>query len=341
MSSLSVSLDTIERTKRAIMRSINSVKNEVLASLLENPSEEVFHRLNALIDEWKILLTKLSDNTEEMLETIDLSDLAPEEVESKEAEITNVLSAARIECAKAKGKFGVMVENFQRTKTPTQNVRQSLSGLNNSLLDDTKLSPFVKLPDLPVPKFDGDIKNFNEWFSLFMETIDKNPALTPVRKLFYLKQAMIGEAKHLLKDFRLEDTMYPIALQYVRDRYYNKRAIISGHFKDVAEFPAITVRNLRESLDKLNAIVRGIRICDIDTEKMSPLISYLVVIKLPERIRTDWENSVLDHSTYPAFQLLSTYLQNCVFVTESMHFEPARRNIARVRTSVEKLSDKP
>ncbi len=117
--------------------------------------------------------------------------------------------------------------------------------------------------------------------------------------------------------------------------------IISCHFKYLVEFPAITVQNLRKSLDKLNAIVRGIRICNIDTEKMWPLITYLVVIKLLERIRTVWENSVLHHSIYPSFQLLSTYLQNRVSVIESMHFEPACRNIGcACTTSVEKPSDK-
>lgn len=52
---------------------------------------------------------------------------------------------------------------------------------------------------------------------------------------------------------------------------------------------------------------------------MSPLIAYIVVRKLPERIRTDWENSHSDYSTYASFEPLAAFLQNRCFAYESVH----------------------
>lgn len=120
--------------------------------------------------------------------------------------------------------------------------------------------------------------------------------------------------------------MYELAYQYVIDRYYNKRAIIAEHFRDLLDLPAITLGSLRETLDKINAIVRGIKTCGLDTAKMSPLITYIIVRKLPEKLRTDWENSNHDYSTYPSFDPLAKFLNNRCFAYETVASSETRKN---------------
>ena len=91
--------------------------------------------------------------------------------------------------------------------------------------------------------------------------------------------------------------------------------------------PTIQNAALRETSNKVNAIIRGLKAAGIDTDKMSPIIAYLVVIKLPDRPRSDWENSQLDYTTYPSFSALNTFLQNRCFVIESMNTEPKAKKV--------------
>lgn len=77
-------------------------------------------------------------------------------------------------------------------------------------------NPMVKLPNIPVPKFNGDIKQFTEWFPLFDVMINSNENLKPIQKLYFLKQAMVDNVRYLLQDFRFDDGMYENVFQFVK-----------------------------------------------------------------------------------------------------------------------------
>lgn len=83
------------------------------------------------------------------------------------------------------------------------------------------------------PKLDGNFKNVMEWHSLFEAMIDSNDALKPIKKLYFLKQAMIGDVKNLLHDYDLQSGTYKEAWEFVENRFYNKRAIYGDHFSDL------------------------------------------------------------------------------------------------------------
>lgn len=84
---------------------------------------------------------------------------------------------------------------------------------------------------------------------------------------------MVGNARHLLLDFQLDDGMYEDSFNFVKNRFYNKRAIITARYS--------------ATLDKINTINRDLKVCGLDVPKMSPLITYIVVTKLPEKLRSD------------------------------------------------------
>ena len=195
--------------------------------------------------------------------------------------------------------------------------RQSLS---ISRSDVASASGSTGLPAIQVPKFDGDYRNFSEWSSLFDALVDSKTHLEPVEKLHYLKTALRTEgAKHLLKDLPLEGKMYQEAYSYVKGRYVNKRATIATYFDELLNFAQISMPTLRTSLDKMHAIIRGLRACDLNVEQMSPLITFIFLSKFPRELRVEWENSHLDYSTYPSFDPLAKFLQNRCLAYESMN----------------------
>lgn len=145
----------------------------------------------------------------------------------------------------------------------------------------------AKLPDINVPKFHGDIDGYLEWQSLYEAMVHSNDSLKPQQKMFYLKDAMTGRASMVLKDYPVDGDLYQSAYDHVKNRYFNRRKIIETHFRTLFDLPVINSSNLRESFDKVQATVRGLKSCNIDVLKMSPMIAYTLVRKLPERIRQD------------------------------------------------------
>lgn len=70
----------------------------------------------------------------------------------------------------------------------------------------------------------------------------------------------------------------------------------------------ITFKTLQQSLYKVSSTVHGLKMCGIEVEKMSSFITYDVASKLPERLKTDLENSVTDNTKYPHFNSLASLL---------------------------------
>lgn len=312
-------MESLERSQRFHIRQIKMIKAEIDTLFAENASEEIAFRITAYLDNWKIILAELRDTINDILEITEFTGKTPAQIEEAEAKLTKAYSSSFLEYGAAKGKVNAM---FARLSKPSE-LTQPRQSLNSSIITEgTVGQALVKLPDISVPKFDGKMKNFTEWHSLFSAMVDQNDSLKPVQKLYFLKQAMTGDAATLLKDHSIQDGAYESAFKYIEERYYNRRALIATHFHDLLELPNITFATLRESLDRVNAIIRGLKICNMQTEKMSPLIVFTIVRKLPEQLRIDWENSLHDYSTYPSFDSLANFLQNRCFAYES-HYPDA------------------
>ncbi|XKL69661.1 hypothetical protein PGB90_007430 [Kerria lacca] len=208
-------------SKTTTLSSLNCVKRSIVRQL-RTAIMMITEALVAHLDMYKENVQILKNTIDEILDATDFK--GKTELQIKIAE-------------------NMLTDEWQQALTSTVRV-----SLNASLVGDGNVAyPLVKLPNIPVPKFDDNIKNFTEWRSLFEVMIDRNKNLKPMQKLYYLKQSMTADAKNLLHDFTLEE---------------------------------------------------------LDVDKMLPLITYLIVTKLPSQIRQDWENSNLDYSTYPLFDKL-------------------------------------
>ncbi|KYN15991.1 hypothetical protein ALC57_11770 [Trachymyrmex cornetzi] len=87
----------------------------------------------------------------------------------------------------------------------------------------------VKLPDIELPKFDG---SYNKWISfreLFESLIDADPSLPAVKKLHYLRLALIGDAATIINLLEITGNNYVIAWNLLKQRYENKRLIVEHH----------------------------------------------------------------------------------------------------------------
>lgn len=80
--------------------------------------------------------------------------------------------------------------------------------------------PRVKLPQLELPRFDGDIRQWPAFKNIFYASVD-NTDLPVVNKLQYLKSALKGEAAGLITSLLITDDNYQKALE-ILSKSYNK-----------------------------------------------------------------------------------------------------------------------
>lgn len=307
------SYPALERSKRAVLRALTKTKADVLAATEENPSSELVQKIVSLLEVWKENLAKLDGIDMRLLEAIDeMENLSVDAINKLEDNITKDKIESERDFALARGQVYAMKERLQQSGV----LRQSL---NSSTVTTAEVTHHAgpKLPDIPVPRFDGAVTNFTEWYAMFNATIHNNTRLSDIQKLYFLRQAMVGRATDVLKDYPVSDDVYPEAYKHVEERFFNKRVIITNHFSEIVDLPVIQYTNIRESLDKVNAIIRGLKVCGVDTAKMSPMFTFLVTRKLPDRLRTEWETTNKDYSTYPSFEPLATFLSNRCFAYES------------------------
>lgn len=69
----------------------------------------------------------------------------------------------------------------------------------------------TKLPNIDLPKFDGNYEQCIPFRDLFTSLIASNAAIAPVQKLHYLRSALSGDAAKIIALLKIEDDSYKIA----------------------------------------------------------------------------------------------------------------------------------
>ncbi len=337
MSGDKAKLANLQRNQRALLRRIHGAQVAVEEALAQNPSEPIAYKAKALLGVHEQALTELKELSEDIAEATDIKGKTETEIDTIDQAVWAEYAQIEQIHADLQGKVSLLFNSLKTAMTPPGRM-----SVNRSFNDSGDVAhPLVRLPDIKVPTFDGNLENYTDWRAIFEVMVWNNEALTPVQRLYFLKQAMVGSAKELLKDFRLEDAMANEAWAYVNEKYYNRRIIIASHFRRLLNLTAITMSNLRESLDRVGAIIRGLKVCDIAVEKMSPFISFIINQKLPEALRLDWENSYLDTSSYPPYDELLKFLQRRCFAYESSKGDPTvRANEAQKASTRKENPDK-
>ncbi|CAG7819526.1 unnamed protein product, partial [Allacma fusca] len=80
----------------------------------------------------------------------------------------------------------------------------------------------VKLPDLVVPVFHGELEKWTSFYDLFSASIHSQSGLRPSQKLQYLKSSLKGEAESIISHLSITDSNYAEAWQLLKDRFDNK-----------------------------------------------------------------------------------------------------------------------
>ncbi|XP_068234278.1 uncharacterized protein [Palaemon carinicauda] len=86
----------------------------------------------------------------------------------------------------------------------------------------------VKLPKLELPKFCGEVTQWQSFWDQYTSHIDATD-LPVVSKFTYLLSLLEGDAKNVVKRLSHTTANYPVACKLLKERYYKPERIIFAH----------------------------------------------------------------------------------------------------------------
>uniref|UniRef100_A0A914NI52 CCHC-type domain-containing protein n=1 Tax=Meloidogyne incognita TaxID=6306 RepID=A0A914NI52_MELIC len=141
----------------------------------------------------------------------------------------------------------------------------------------------TRLPELKMDPFYGDPKKWTTFWQLFSANIDSRP-MDNIRKMSYLLTFLRGPAKDLVAGFVLTNENYNRALDLLKSRYGNSRAITEALEAELMNLtpPNDSSHSLRAFVDSVERICRQLEA--FGTMDQSPFVSTVIKTKLPQSI---------------------------------------------------------
>ncbi|XP_071580244.1 uncharacterized protein [Temnothorax nylanderi] len=165
-----------------------------------------------------------------------------------------------------------------------------------------------KLPEAPLPTFNGKYENWLSFKNAFHNMIGSQSDLSDVDKLHYLKSALIAEAANKIKIFAIDGMNYVKAWELLERSYEVKRILISRHLSLIINLPAIdqeTTSGLSKLADDAQQHVASLNALGVS---LSPeIIVHLLESKLPKNTLEKWE-ATLERDEFPNLDLLYEFL---------------------------------
>lgn len=175
---------------------------------------------------------------------------------------------------------------LQNTQVNAQPIVQSEPGIR----------PIVKLPNIELPKFDGNYERWIPFRDLFESLIASNNALPSVQKLHYLRSALTGEAAKVISSLEITNDNYVIAWNLLKQRFENKRLIVQYFIQMLIDIPVITKESyadLRQLVDNISQYTQSLMKLGQPVESWSTIIIHIVLPKIDKRsIKTSHYRSV-------------------------------------------------
>ena len=151
------------------------------------------------------------------------------------------------------------------------------------------------LPQLNIPKFDGDIQEWKSFQSMFVSAVKDNVSYSGSRKLQFLKSILGPKALKHINYLDICDQHFDEAWKILEDRYDNKKDLIMSHLKVLFEQDQLTsenATNLRSLIDTTKECLHSLKVLGAPTEHWDYIVVYIILGKLDFGSRRNWELSL-------------------------------------------------
>ena len=163
----------------------------------------------------------------------------------------------------------------------------STSGISNTY----SLRTQVKLPELDLRKFDGDISKWPSFLDAFESSVHNNTKLAPIDKFNYLNSLLAKSASEAISGLSLTAANYDEAVSILKRRFGNKQSIINRHMETLLNINQIQIKSglniqaLRQLRDLIESQVKSLKSLGVSSSSYGSLLSSVVMSKLPQDLR--------------------------------------------------------
>ena len=152
----------------------------------------------------------------------------------------------------------------------------------------------VRLPEIKLPKFDGEAGNWITFWSQFQKIDSDN--LSEEDKFHYLSNCMEGKAKKLIDSYPMSGINYKKALTCLKNRFANDSVLVDYyvrklHYIMISEITNTENRSLAQLFDEINCNINNLASLDIPPKTYCPFLQPLIESTLPTNVLKAWERS--------------------------------------------------
>ncbi|XP_046804500.1 uncharacterized protein LOC124419382 [Lucilia cuprina] len=146
---------------------------------------------------------------------------------------------------------------------------------------------------------------------MFTAVYINHSKLTPVTKLYHLRNKTRGEAGAIVKRYALFNDNFELAWNALKTRYENKRVLVDNQIKILFDIPA-AINEDSESIRKIQSSVNDslatLSTLGVEVNSWDPILIRLVSTKLPECTLALWEQSLTSPRELPKWSQMSQFL---------------------------------
>ncbi|XP_055590277.1 uncharacterized protein LOC129742403 [Uranotaenia lowii] len=182
----------------------------------------------------------------------------------------------------------------------------------------------VKLPEIRLPSFDGQINLWITFRDSFDSLINSNHQLTKMDKFTYLRSALTGEALQEVSSIELSAANYEVAWAALKNRYENRKLIVKTYVDalfNVAAMHKESYEGLSKLIGEFEKNLQMLEKIGESFEGWSTLLVYMVCARLDPSTLRHWETHHNSREV-PKFQMLMRFLKDHCAILQTLAHQP-------------------
>lgn len=213
----------------------------------------------------------------------------------------------------------VQIQDYMEILSPP--LSSTVPNLSQSIMRQALPPPMVKLPEVKIKPFSGELSDWATFIQLFDALITDNPTLTNIQRFIYLKSFLRDEPLKIIESLAATNANFNVAIELLKKRYENKLSVINAHFIALLEVNPVVkcnASNLRDFATSLRKNLDQIKKLNYtDSELWELLLVYLFQKKLDFGTRKAFETE-RDISVLPNLVQFLEFLEKKCTILENL-----------------------
>lgn len=196
-----------------------------------------------------------------------------------------------------------------------------------STANEDRYYPMVRYDQLgeAFPTFDGNLREWDPFWSQFVALVDGNPRLAPILKMKKLLNALKGEAKEKTRIFTFEEKNYEPLKRFLQEEYGEPERLLQLLFDKLSTWTPLVEPCPYPDFSRFNVVaqeyIRDVIRYRPEVVKVPEAIIYVIRAKLPDLAARKWEERVYNLRKEGYLEAMSTLLTEEARLRRTRHLD--------------------